>query len=297
MTAREPSFAPAHTAAAAERSVADAAQAGVVLQTVDDVPYDGRHVQIDERVLLNFGSCSYLGLEQRPELKRGAIEATERFGTQFSYSRVYLQLPLYTQLESVLETITGGYSLVAPSTTLAHIAALPVLIEEGDAAIIDKSAHASLHTAVALLRSIPVHAIPHNGLELLDAEIGRLSATHRRVWFIFDGLYSMLGDFAPLDQLAALLEKYPRLHLYVDEAHCTSWVGKNGRGYTLDRLPDLSRVVVALGFAKAFAVGGAALIFASDEDRQRVRRCGGPMLFSGPLQPPILGAALAYKNN
>jgi 7-keto-8-aminopelargonate synthetase-like enzyme len=290
---RDASFAPAHTVAAAERSVSIGAAAGVIMQAVDDVPFDGRHAQIDGVPLLNFGSCSYLGLEQRRELKRGAIDAIERFGTQFSYSRGYLELPLYAQLEGVVGKMTGGYALIAPTTTLAHIAALPVLVGPEDAVLIDQSAHASLHTAVALLHSIPVNLVRHNRIDRLEAEIARLSAVHRRVWFIFDGLYSMLGDFAPLDEMARLLAKYPQFHLYVDDAHSTSWTGKNGRGHALDRLPDVSRVVVALGFAKAFGVGGAALVFASDADRQRVRRCGGPMLFSGPLQPPLLGAALA----
>ena len=54
--------------------------------------------------------------------------------------------------------------------------------------------------------------------------------------------------------------------------------------------------MVALGFAKAFGAGGAALVSGNRSDLDRVRRCGGPMLFSGPLQPPVLGAALASAN-
>jgi 7-keto-8-aminopelargonate synthetase-like enzyme len=110
---------------------------------------------------------------------------------------------------------------------------------------------------------------------------------------VLDGLYSMLGDFAPLAQISALRDKYPQLHVYVDDAHTTSWFGKNGRGYTLDRLTDRKRLVVALSLNKAFSAGGGALVFPTDEDRMRVRRGGGPMLFSGPLQPSLLGAALA----
>jgi 7-keto-8-aminopelargonate synthetase-like enzyme len=281
------------TVSEADRCVAEAAEAGVAMQTLDDVEYDGRHVEIDGSRLLNFGCCSYLALEQRPELKQGAIRAIERFGTQFSFSRVYLQSPLYPKLEDAVGRMTGGYVLVAPTTTLAHLAALPVLVEAGDAVLVDKFAHASVHMATALLQANPVHTMPHNRMDLLEEKIAVLTRTHRRIWYLIDGLYSMLGDFAPIDRIAALLEKYPQLHLYVDDAHCTSWIGKSGRGYALDRLPDRSRVVVALGFAKAFSVGGAALVFSTDEDRMRVRRCGGPMLFSGPLQPPLLGAALA----
>jgi 7-keto-8-aminopelargonate synthetase-like enzyme len=286
-------FAPAHTVSSADRSVNEAVAAGLIMQAIDDAPYDGRHVDIAGQRLLNFGSCSYLGLEQRPELKEGASRALERFGTQFSYSRAYLELPLYRQLEDVLGTMTGGHALVAPSTTLGHIAAIPVLAEAGDAVIIDQFAHASLHTATALLRSVPLHVVRHSRVDLLEEKITQLERTHRRVWLVLDGLYSMLGDFAPLAHIARLLEAHPSLHVYVDDAHATSWIGEHGRGYAFTELPDRSRVVVALGLAKAFAVGGAALVFSNPDDLSRVRRCGGPMLFSGPLQPPLLGAALA----
>jgi 7-keto-8-aminopelargonate synthetase-like enzyme len=276
-----------------DESISDAAKAGVAMQTVDDAEYAGRHLELDGGKLLNFGGCSYLGLEQRPELKRGAIQAVERFGTQFSFSRVYLQSPLYPKLEEALGRMTGGHVLVTASTTLAHIAALPVLVEPGDAVLIDRFAHASLHTAVGLLHSIPVQTIRHSRIDLVEEAIARLAKMHRHVWYVLDGLYSMAGDFAPLSEIAALREKYPQLRLYIDDAHSTSWFGQNGRGYALETLTDRTGVVVALSLNKAFSAGGGALVFATEEDRMRVRRNGGPMLFSGPLQPPLLGAALA----
>jgi 7-keto-8-aminopelargonate synthetase-like enzyme len=284
---------PAQTVSTTDESISQAVSAGVAMQTVDDVEYGGRHIEVEGRKLLNFGGCSYLGLEQRPELKRGAIQAVERFGTQFSFSRVYLQSPLYPQLEEALGRVTGGHVLVAASTTLAHISALPVLVEPGDAVLIDRFAHASLHTAAGLLHSIPVHPVRHSRIDLIEEAIGRLAKMHRHVWYVLDGLYSMAGDFAPLEEIAALRDKYPQLRLYIDDAHSTSWFGQNGRGYALDTLTDRRGVVVALSLNKAFSAGGGALVFATDEDRMKVRRGGGPMLFSGPLQPPLLGAALA----
>src|SRR5262245_10175395 len=109
-------FAPAHVVSAADRSVNEAVAAGLIMPSTDDVPYVGRKVQIDGCTLLNFGSCSYLGLEQRAELKRGAISAIEQYGTQFSYSRAYLELPLYRQLEDAISAVTGGFAMIAPST-------------------------------------------------------------------------------------------------------------------------------------------------------------------------------------
>jgi 7-keto-8-aminopelargonate synthetase-like enzyme len=289
----EADLAPAHMVSSAEQAVAEAVEAGVIMRTIDDVDYRGRYLEIGGRRLLNFGSCSYLDLEQRSELKHAAITAIARFGVQFSCSRAYLQVPLYNELESALGEMTGGYALVAPTTTLGHIAALPVLVSGGDAVVVDKSAHASMHTALALLRSIPIQVTPHSRLDVLEEKLGQLEREHGRVWYVLDGLYSMLGDLAPLDGLASLLAKHPKLHLYVDDAHATSWHGRNGRGYALDQLPDRSRVVVALSLNKSFSAAGCAVVFPTDTDRQRVRRGGGPLVFSGPVQPPLLAAALA----
>ncbi|HEX7665692.1 MAG TPA: aminotransferase class I/II-fold pyridoxal phosphate-dependent enzyme, partial [Polyangiaceae bacterium] len=253
--------------------------------------YSGRHVVVDGKELLNFGSCSYLGLDQREELKEGVIEATRRYGTQFSYSRTYMQSPLYERLEHALSAMTGAHALVTPTTTLGHVATLPVIIQKGDAVLVDAAVHASVQTAAQLVPA-PLTEIKH-GSSHLESEIARLASTHKRVHYLVDGLYSMHGDFAPFAQLAELLARHPKLHLYVDDAHSTSWTGKNGRGTALEVLPDLERVVVALSLNKAFSAAGGAIIFQDETMHRVVRNSGGPMVFSGPVQPPMLGAALA----
>ena len=286
-------FAPAHLVEFMERSLMEVYKHGLVLQTADEGEYQGRHVETGGNRYLNFGACSYLGLEQRNELKEGAIDAIRRYGTQFPFPRAYIESPLYYQLERALESMTGGHVLVASSMTAAHISALPVLVGTSDALLVDKYAHASLHTAIALLHDTPVRTVPHNRFDILQQMIDELSKTHQRVWYICDGLYSMFGRFAPFSELVKLLEKNPQLHLYVDDAHATTWCGRHGRGMALDSLPDLSRVVVSLSLNKAFSAAGGALVFQNDQERLRVRMCGGPMIFSGPIQPPMLGAALA----
>ena len=124
--------------------------------------YDGSSVEVDGRPLRNFGSCSYLGLEVRDDLKEGALRGGASLRYAVPFSRAYLENPLYRELEEQLAVMTGGHVLVAASTTLAHIAALPVLVREGDAVLIDQFAHASLHTATTLLRDIPVERVRHN---------------------------------------------------------------------------------------------------------------------------------------
>ena len=286
------SFAPAHLVSEMDLRMGEAQAAGTLLQTADEGAFSGRFVGYEGRQLLNFVTCSYLGLEQREDLKRAAISAIERLGVQFSCSRAVIQSSEYGDLEAALGTMTGGKAIVAATTTLAHIAALPVLIGPRDAVIIDQQAHASLHTACALLR-VPIDIVRHNRMDQLETRVRELSSKYERVWYVLDGLYSMLGDFAPIDALRTLLERYPALHLYVDDAHSTSWAGTHGRGYALERLPDRSRVVGVLSLNKAFSAGGGALILPDEHAAQRVRRAGGPLVFGGPLQPPLLTAAVA----
>jgi 7-keto-8-aminopelargonate synthetase-like enzyme len=192
-----------------------------------------------------------------------------------------------------LDEMTGGDVLIAPSTSLAHIAALPVIVGTDDAVIVDQFAHASLYTATRLIRGAHSEILPHDRLDMLADRVASLSKSHPNVWYVLDGLYSMRGDLAPIGKLAKLLAEYPRLRLYIDDAHCTSWVGQHGRGYSLGQFADRSRVVVALSLNKAFSAAGGAIVFSDAATRDKVRYAGGPMLFSGGIQPPMLGAAVA----
>jgi 7-keto-8-aminopelargonate synthetase-like enzyme len=272
------------------RFVSEAAQANVILATAEGP--NGRHVKLDGHDLKNFGSCSYMGLESLPELREAAHRAIDDYGTQFHFSRVYLQCELYQELEELLQRILGRPALVAASTSLAHLAALPGLINDGDHIIIDQFAHASLHMAVHLVPDIPLEILRHNRMDLLDARLKELRGKAKTVWYIADGLYSMLGDYAPFTELKRLLDEHDHLRIYFDDAHSTSWSGKHGRGAALDHFADDERVVVALSLNKAFSAAGGVLALPNEKMLARIRRCGGPMLFSGPIQPPMLGAAV-----
>lgn len=268
---------------------------GIAHQATEDESLNGRHVTLGGRELLNFGSCSYLGLEHHPALKSGAIEATGRYGTQFSSSRAYVSLGLYEELEAQLEGLFGGKVVVTPTTSLGHLAALPVLIGEQDALVLDHQVHASVSMAAQLLkaRGNRVEVIRHNHLGMLENRLQKLADSHARIWYLADGLYSMYGDLAPLTELHQLLDQYEQLHLYLDDAHGIGWTGKYGAGTAAPLLAGHPRAVIAASLNKSFAAAGGALILPDQATKQRVRDCGGPLIFSGPIQPPMLGAALA----
>jgi 7-keto-8-aminopelargonate synthetase-like enzyme len=272
-----------------------AAQRGLLLRTPDDVPLDGREIRFAGRELINFGSCSYLGLEHDPRMREAVCEAVMRYGTQFSSSRTYLSAPPYPELERLLEQLFGGFVLVVSSTSLGHVAALPVLVGSSDAVVLDQHVHHSVQTAVDLLRpqGTTVEVIRHSRLDQLEAAIERLGRSHRRVWYLADGVYSMFADLAPFADLIELLDRHEQLHLYIDDSHGVGWSGRHGRGPALEQIGSHERLIVAASLNKSFSAAGAALIFPTAELRRRVRTLGGPMIFSGPIQPPMLGAAIA----
>ncbi|MGC4102351.1 aminotransferase class I/II-fold pyridoxal phosphate-dependent enzyme [Ferruginibacter sp.] len=258
-------------------------------------PITGTRIIIDEKPLINFGSCSYLGLEFHPAIKAASKAAIEQYGSQFSASRAYISLGLYAQLEELLQKIFNAPCVITPTTTLGHIAAIPVLIENDAAVIMDQQVHNSVQTAVQLVKPNGVHVeiIRHNNMEQLEERIMELRLLHKKIWYMADGIYSMFGDACPIDTVYSFLDKYPELHLYIDDAHGMSIHGKYGRGYVLSRHDIHPKMVMATSMNKAFASGGGVLVCGDKEAARKIGNVGGPLLSSGPMQPSGLGAAIA----
>tara|TARA_B100001989_G_scaffold253329_1_gene240028 strand:+ start:5268 stop:7532 length:2265 start_codon:yes stop_codon:yes gene_type:complete len=189
----------------------------------------------------------------------------------------------------------NGHALVSSSTTLGHQSALPVLATEKDALVLDHQVHTSVHLASKLVRSGggDVRLVKHGHLEKAYDLIQELSKKNRRVWFACDGVYSMFGDLAPISFLYELLDIAPNVFLYVDDAHGMSWAGEHGRGKFSMHMPMHDRLVLATSLNKAFSAAGGCIVFPSADWRRSVETCGGPQMFSGPIQPPMVGAALA----
>ena len=139
---------------------------------MEDARLDGRQIELAGRRLVNFGSCSYLGLETDARLKRAACEAVERYGVVFSSSRAYVSLPLYAEFEALLAQVVGGHPVVvAPTTSLLHQAALPVLVSDDDAVCFDVMVHSSVQAVLPALAQRGIHCepVPHGRLDALAA--------------------------------------------------------------------------------------------------------------------------------
>ncbi len=275
-----------------------AKKTGIAHLYTEDSALKKNLITINGKETINFGSCSYLGLEFDKRLIAGSQDAVARYGTQFSASRAYVSCGLYEKLEYRLEQIFDGPCLVAPTTTLGHIATIPVVVGCDDAVILDHQVHSSVQNAVQLLRprGIKVEMIRHNHMQMLEDRIVKLRSKYKRIWYMADGIYSMYGDRADAKSLIQLTEKYPELMLYVDDAHGMSCFGTNGNGSIRDEKTLRPRMILATSLNKAFASGGSVFVFPNQEMNQLVRNCGGPMITSGPMQPGSLGAAIACSD-
>lgn len=275
---------------------ANAKEKGLLHLYSEDENLSGRTVKIKGNEMLHFGTTGYLGLEQDLRLKEAAISAISNYGTQFPLSKTYLSHPLYAELENKIEKMYNIPPIITKNSTLGHMAVIPTLIRDEDAVIIDHQAHWSVQNACQLLklRGIPVEMIRHNNLEMLEDKIRALLGRSGKIWYMADGVYSMYGDYAPVQELLKLTQKYPQLHLYFDDVHGMSWKGKNGTGFIFDAIGKLEdNIVVVSTLSKTFGASGATFFCSDPKLREKIKTFGGPLTFSAQLEPASVAAAIA----
>lgn len=276
--------------------LSSAKEEGILHLYAEGDSLNGRTIKIKGRELFHFGTTGYLGLEQDQRLKDAAIKAIQNFGTQFPLSKSYLSHPLYAELENKIEMMYGIAPIIAKNSTLGHIAVIPTIIRDEDAVIMDHQVHWSVQNACQLLklRGIPLELIRHNNIEMLEDKIRMLRDKADKIWYMADGVYSMFGDYAPVEELLGLTKKYPQLHLYFDDVHGMSWKGKNGTGFIFDTLGDLpENIIVVSTLSKTFGASGATIFSSEKRIREKIKNFGGPLTFSAQLEPASVAAAIA----
>tara|TARA_R110001583_G_scaffold192614_1_gene359339 strand:+ start:52408 stop:54816 length:2409 start_codon:yes stop_codon:yes gene_type:complete len=273
----------------------DAIQEGVLHLYAEGGRFSGRTIGVKDRTLFHFGTTGYLGLEQDSRLKSAAIRAIQLYGTQFPLSKSYISHPLYRALEEAMAQMYQCETIITKNSTLGHLGVIPSVVDDGDAIILDHQVHWSVQSASKVLktRSVPIDMIRHNDLNMLEDKIKTYANTRQRIWYMADGIYSMFGDYAPVQELKALSLKYPQLHLYFDDVHGMSWIGKNGTGYVLSEI-DLDDNVLVFGtLSKTFGASGAVLVCSNKKMYKRIKTFGGPLTFSAQLEPASVAAATA----
>jgi len=274
----------------------DAINEGILHLYAEGESFNGRTIGVKNKNLFHFGTTGYLGLEQDSRLKVAAISAIQRYGTQFPLSKSYISNPLYRQLEEKVSEMYNHPVVITKNSTLGHLGVIPSAVRDQDAIILDHQVHWSVQSAakVLKLRSVPVDMVRHNDLNMLEDKIKLYSNTRKKIWYMADGIYSMFGDFAPVKELKALSLKYPQLHLYFDDVHGMSWIGKNGTGYVMSEIDELSENMLIFGtLSKTFGASGSVLVCSNKKLYQEIKTFGGPLTFSAQLEPASVAAATA----
>ncbi len=251
---------------------------------------------VDGRKVVMLCSNNYLGLSNHPRLRSAAIEAVTTHGVGSGSVRpIAGTMDLHVRLESRLARFKGAEaSLVYQTGFAANAGLLPQLVGEGDLVVSDELNHGSIIDGLRLSRAeraVYRHADVADLERVLD-QAEEHQPAYRRILVVTDGVFSMDGDIAPLDRIAALAHDHGAM-VYVDDAHGEGVLGEGGRGIVAHFHLPRDRVHVEMGtFSKAFGVVGGHVSGSSDLVRFALNR-SRTWLLSGSHPPPVAAACLA----
>jgi glycine C-acetyltransferase len=252
----------------------------------------GAWVIIAGKKFLNLCSNNYLGYANHPEVKRAAIEAIEKYGVGAGAVR---SIAGTSELHAELEEEIAAFkhmeaALVYQGGLLANSGTIPVLAGKEDVVFSEELNHASIIDGVRLSSARRI-VFKHMDMEDLRHQMKEHRREGRRSLVITDGVFSMDGEIAPLDEIVEIAEDSDSM-TYVDDAHGEGVLGDHGRGI-VDHFGLAGRVDVEMGtFSKALgSVGG--FVAGSSELIELLRQRSRPFLFSSALNPGDAAAVLA----
>ena len=251
---------------------------------------------VDGKKVLMFCSNNYLGLSNHPKLKKAAVEAVETHGAGSGSVRpIAGTMDIHVVLEKRLARFKHAEaSLVYQTGFAANAGLIPQLVGREDLIISDELNHGSIIDGVRLAHAERA-VYKHSDMQDLDRvlrEAEKHSPPYRRILVITDGVFSMDGDIALLDQIAKLGAEHGCM-VYVDDAHGEGVLGEGGRGIVSHFNLARDKVHVEMGtFSKAFGVVGGHISgsrdlidFAYNKSRT--------WLLSGSHPPAVAAACLA----
>ncbi|TGG89265.1 glycine C-acetyltransferase [Geotoga petraea] len=263
----------------------------VTIRTLETA--QGAWLNVDGKKVLNMCSNNYLDFANNEKLKKGAIEAIEKWGVGPGAVRsIAGTLEIHNKLEKELAEFKGAEdTLVVQSGFNANQAVIPAIMGKEDAILSDELNHASIIDGVRLTKS-KKYVWKHKDVASLEEALKKADEEGaRRKLVITDGVFSMDGDIAPLDEIAKVSKKYNAL-VMVDDAHGEGVLGKNGRGI-VDHFGLHDDVDIEVGtLSKAFGVVGG-FIAGKKVLIKYLKQKARPFLFSSSLSPAETGAALA----
>ncbi len=241
--------------------------------------------------VIDLAGNDYLGLARHPRVVEGALAATREYGAGAGASRLVTgTLPLHEELEHVLARFTGFPAALVFSTGYhANLSAVSALTDADTLVVSDAHVHASMIDACRLSRA-QVQVVPHNDVAAVDAALAR--RTQARAVVLVETIYSVLGDAAPVRELAGVCAARDAV-LMADEAHALGVAGPGGRGLLHEAgLGDRPDVVGTLTLSKSLGAQGGAVL-SSPLVREHLVNRARPFIYDTGLAPAAAGGALA----
>ena len=254
----------------------------------------GTHVRIgsgDE--LLNLCANNYLVLAQNPEVNAAAARGLEEWGYGMASVRFICGTQaVHKQLEQRLsQFLAMPDTILYPSCFDANAGLFETLLGAEDAVISDELNHASIIDGVRLCKASR-YRYRNNDMADLEAQLQAAQVAGARFKLITtDGVFSMDGSIARLDEICDLADKYQAL-VHFDDCHATGFIGANGRG-THEYRDCMGRVDIITGtLGKALGGGSGGFTSARAEIVELLRQSSRPYLFSNTLAPPVAAGAI-----
>lgn len=245
------------------------------------------------KTVLNFCANNYLGLSSHPEVIKVAKEAIDTHGFGMSSVRFICGTQdIHKKLEQKIAEFVGAEDAILYAAAFdANGGLFEPLLNENDAIISDMLNHASIIDGIRLCKA-KRYRYQNNDMDDLEAQLIKARAEGaRRIMIATDGVFSMDGIIAQMDEIVKLGEKYEAA-VMVDDCHATGFVGRTGRG-SAEHCGVFGRADIITGtFGKALGGASGGFTASSKEVIEVLRQKSRPYLFSNTLAPAIVGASI-----
>jgi 7-keto-8-aminopelargonate synthetase-like enzyme len=246
---------------------------------------------IQGRKTILLGTYNYMGMTFDPDVIAAGKDALEKFGSGTNGSRMLNgTFRDHMEAEAALRDFYCMSGAIVFSTGyMANLGMISTLAGKGDYIILDADSHASIYDGCKQGYAEVVR-FRHNSVEDLDKRLGRLPAEAGKL-VVLEGVYSMLGDVAPLKEMVAVAKKHGAMVLS-DEAHSMGFFGANGRGVYEDQgLEDQVDFIVGTFSKSVGTVGGFCV--SNHPKFEAIRLACRAYIFTASLPPSVVATAAA----
>jgi glycine C-acetyltransferase len=241
--------------------------------------------------VINMCANNYLGLSSHPEVVKAAHAGLDSRGYGMSSVRFICGTQdIHRELEEKVTKFLGTEATILfPSCMDANAGVFEAILTKEDVMISDRLVHASLIDGIRLCSAMQ-DTFKHSNMEHLEEKLAMHADKRMRV-VIVDGVFSMDGDTAPLDQIVALCKKYDAMVL-VDDSHASGFIGKTGRG-THEKYGVVGEIdIITTTFGKALGGASGGCVSGRRELVEMCRQRARPYLFSNTIAPVVVAGVL-----